>query len=77
MTLADRFAKLEPRERKLLMALGGVFLAMIVLGIPIGLWTTVAGMRDENQEVKDAIDTVQTFLQNFRVLTNSVVASPR
>ena len=58
MSLSERFAKLEPRERTLLVTLGGVFAAIVILGIPIGLWTTVSTMRDENQEVEDVIATI-------------------
>lgn len=58
MSLAERFAKLEPRERSLLLVLAGVFAAIVVLGAPIGLWATVASMRDENQEIRDVLDTI-------------------
>lgn len=58
MTLSERMAKLEPRERQLLLVLASVFGAVIVLGVPIGLWTTVSGMRDDNQEVRDVTETI-------------------
>lgn len=58
MTLQERFAKLEPRERTLLLALMGVFAAIIVLGVPIALYKTVTDLRDGNQEVRDVIDNV-------------------
>jgi general secretion pathway protein M len=58
MSLADRFAKLEPRERSLLVVLVAIFAAVIVLGVPIGLYTTVSTMRDENQAVRDVIDSM-------------------
>lgn len=58
MTLQERFGKLEPRERVLLLGLIGLFSAIVVLGVPIALYKTVAAMRDENQEMRDVIDTV-------------------
>lgn len=58
MSLGDRWAKLEPRERTLLGALIGLFVAIVVIGVPVGLYTTVSSMRDENQEVKDTIDSL-------------------
>lgn len=58
MTLQERFAKLEPRERTLLTALIVVFGAIIVLGVPIALYKTVSDLRDENQELRDVIETV-------------------
>jgi general secretion pathway protein M len=58
VSLGDRWAKLEPRERTLLGALIGLFVAIVVIGVPVGLYTTVSSMRDENQEVKDTIDSL-------------------
>ncbi len=58
MTLQERLAKLEPRERTLLGALVAVFAAIIVLGVPIALYKTVADLRDENQEMRDVIETL-------------------
>lgn len=58
MSLADRWAKLEPRERSLLTLLVGLFAAIVVIGVPLAMYTTVTGMRDENQEVRDVIDTI-------------------
>lgn len=58
MTLAERIAKLEPRERKLLggllIALGAIF----VVFLPAYLYQSVSGQRDENQEIKDFLEKV-------------------
>ena len=58
MSLGERWAKLEPRERTLLGLLMGLFVAIVVIGVPLGLYTTVSSMRDENQEVRDVTDTL-------------------
>ena len=58
MTVRERFEKLEPRERRLLGALGGLFGLMIALLGPITLWTHLRGKRAENQEVRDLIDQI-------------------
>jgi len=58
VSLQERWAKLEPRERTLLLALMGVFAAILVLGVPIALYKTVAAMRDDNQEIRDVTDKV-------------------
>jgi general secretion pathway protein M len=58
VSLADRWAKLEPRERSLLTMLMGLFAAIVVLGVPLALWTTVSSMRDGNQEVQDTIESI-------------------
>jgi len=55
MTLQERLDKLEPRERSLLMGLGGVVVAFVFLLIPIAVVSSVSGKQDENQEVRDLI----------------------
>lgn len=57
-TLAERFDKLDPRERRLLMALLGVVGAFVVLLVPALLVTTMSAKRSENQEVRDLIQTL-------------------
>jgi general secretion pathway protein M len=42
----------------LMMALGAVFAALVVLGIPIGIWTLVSGKRSQNDELRGAIDSI-------------------
>jgi general secretion pathway protein M len=58
MTLRERFDKLEPRERRLLLILGAVLGSFIVLLGPIGIWSLVNGKRTENQEIRDLIDQI-------------------
>ncbi|HEY6080578.1 MAG TPA: hypothetical protein VIW29_17310 [Polyangiaceae bacterium] len=55
MSLADRFSRLEPRERRLLGILGGVFGAMAFLALPIGIAATVHSQASENAALRDAI----------------------
>lgn len=59
MTLAERVQKLEPRERQLLSGLGVVLLAMIFLLLPVYLYQSVTGARDENQAIRDYLQTVR------------------
>jgi general secretion pathway protein M len=59
MALFDRF-NLNPREQKLAQALVVIFGAMLLLGVPVGLESYVASKRAENQELRDALDAVQS-----------------
>lgn len=58
MTLRERFEKLEPRERRLLVILASILGSFVFLLGPVGLYSVVAGKRSENQEVRDLIDQV-------------------
>lgn len=58
MTLRERFEKLEPRERRLLVILGSILGAFLVLLGPIGVWSMLNGKRSENQDLRDLIDQV-------------------
>lgn len=58
MTLTERYAKLEPRERKLLGGLLVTFAALFVLFLPAWLYQSVSAQRDDNQEIRDYIDKV-------------------
>jgi general secretion pathway protein M len=58
MTLRERFDKLEPRERRLLLILASIFGAFLVLLGPIGLYSLVSGKRSENQEIRDLVDSI-------------------
>jgi general secretion pathway protein M len=58
VTLAERIAKLEPRERTLVFAFSGVVVAVMFLVIPIYLVGTVSDHRDENQQIRDFIEKV-------------------
>lgn len=58
MTLQERFAKLEPRERTLVGVLGAFVAALLFLGGPYLLFSSVWQARTENQAIRDFIDTV-------------------
>jgi len=58
VTVRERLDKLEPRERRLLGALGAIFGLGIVLLAPVGLWSHLRGKRAENQEIRDLIDQI-------------------
>jgi general secretion pathway protein M len=56
--LADRFAKLEPRERTLLFVLGGMLAFGIVVVPPVALHQSVSAARDEAQAIRDTLDKI-------------------
>jgi general secretion pathway protein M len=58
MTLRERLEKLEPRERRLLTALGGILGVFIFLFAPIGIYSVVSGKRAENSEIRSLIDSI-------------------
>jgi general secretion pathway protein M len=58
MTLRERFEKLEPRERRLLVILGSILGAFLFLLGPIAVYGAVAGKRTENQDLRDLIDKI-------------------
>lgn len=58
MSLTERYSKLEPRERRLLLGFGGTVLAGIFLFLPIYLFQTVGSARDQNQEIRDFLEKV-------------------
>jgi general secretion pathway protein M len=58
MSLRERIDKLEPRERRLLGILGGMFGLFVALLGPFGIWSYVQGKRNEAQEVRDLIDQI-------------------
>ncbi len=58
MSLAERIAKLEPRERTLLLGFAGTTAAAIFLFVPIYLHQTVSSSRDQNQEIRDFLERV-------------------
>ncbi|NUP06134.1 MAG: hypothetical protein HOW73_08760 [Polyangiaceae bacterium] len=58
MTLAERFAKLDPRERRLLTGLAITVAALFVVFLPAYLYQSVSAKRDDNQEIRDYIDKV-------------------
>jgi general secretion pathway protein M len=58
VTLRERFEKLEPRERRLLMILVSIAGGGLLLLGPVGLWSMINGKRTENQEVRDLIEQI-------------------
>jgi general secretion pathway protein M len=58
MALFDRI-NLNPRERRLLGGLGVVVALLVVLGVPIGMQLLVSSHHDENEELRQALATVQ------------------
>lgn len=59
MSLRDRIEQLDARERRLLTLLGATFAALIVLGVPVGVTTLLAGQQSENDKLRDSIDSIQ------------------
>ncbi len=59
MTLQERLDRLEPRERRLLGVLVGVFVLCILLLIPVGFLTLLTSKRADNEELRDAINAIQ------------------
>jgi general secretion pathway protein M len=59
MSLADRLARLEPRERRLLGILGGVFAVMVFLAIPISIAATVHSQSSANDALREAISSIE------------------
>lgn len=57
-SLAERYAKMEPREQKLLQGLGIALLAIVFFVIPFYLHQMVSDRRDENQAIRDTIDRI-------------------
>lgn len=58
-TLAERYAKLEPRERSLMTGLGVALAAIVFLGLPGYLHQSVSATRSQNQEIKDFLEKVR------------------
>jgi len=56
--LSDRLSRLEPRERRLLGILAGVFGFMAFLAIPIGIAASVHSRASENEALRQAIDDI-------------------
>ncbi len=53
------FAELSARERRLVMGLGGVLVAMLMLLVPYGVSSMTRARRAENDELREAINRVQ------------------
>ncbi len=59
MTLGERFAKMEPRERTLLGGLAVAVGLIVFFFVPIYLYQGVTAERDKNQEMRDFIEKVR------------------
>jgi general secretion pathway protein M len=58
MRLSERLSRLEPRERRLLGILAGVFGVMAFLAIPIAIAASVHSRSSENQALRAAINDI-------------------
>jgi general secretion pathway protein M len=59
MSLSERLSRLEPRERRLLGILGGVFGFMAFLAIPIGIAASVHSQASQNDDLREAISNIE------------------
>jgi general secretion pathway protein M len=59
MTIAARLNKLDERERKLLVVLGGVLGALLVLVLPIALVSTLSTKQDENDDIRAVLSEIE------------------
>jgi general secretion pathway protein M len=59
MSLSERLSRLEPRERRLLGILGGVFGFMAFLAIPIGIAASVHSQASQNDALREAIANIE------------------
>ena len=55
MGLREQFENMSERERKLLTLLGGLFAALIFIGIPAYVYTGVASAREHNEEITELL----------------------
>ena len=58
MTLRERYEKLEPRERRLLTILLGLFGGILFLLLPVGIYSLVASRRSDNDDVRELINSI-------------------
>ncbi len=59
MNLQQRIGQLDPRERRLLTLLVGLFGAFVVLLVPVGLYTWFSSKRSHNEQLREAIQAIQ------------------
>lgn len=70
-------AKLEPRERKLLLGLLGLVAAIVIVGLPILVYTGVTSRRDANEELRGLlreIRSAQTLVADRKAKKDAVAA---
>lgn len=60
MTLQDRISGLEPRERRLLGAMAGVFGVVLLMLIPLGVSALLSDLTERNQLLRDAIARIES-----------------
>ncbi len=59
MTLGERLEQLEPRERKLALALVAVFGLLLTLGLPLLITSSLSSKRDENAAIISALRAIR------------------
>jgi general secretion pathway protein M len=59
MSLAQRMSQLEPRERRLLAILGGLFGFMVFMAVPLGIAASVHGQASDNEALREAITAIE------------------
>ena len=59
MSLSERISRLEPRERRLLGILGGVFGVMAFLAVPIAIAASVHSQASQNDDLREAISNIE------------------
>jgi general secretion pathway protein M len=58
VTFAERFEKLEPRERRLLGVLTGLVVVLLILALPLYAWSAVHDARSNNEQIRELIADV-------------------
>ena len=66
MSIADRIARLDPREQRLLNGALLVVGVVIVLLLPIALTAVAHGKRSDNQALRDAADSIGDSLDEIQ-----------
>lgn len=59
MNLQKRLGELEEREKKLLLLLLGVFGALVVLVVPVGLSVMLSSEREANRALQEALESLR------------------
>lgn len=59
MSISERLSRLEPRERRLLGIMGGVFGFMAFLAVPIAIAATVHAQASTNEALRAAITSIE------------------
>ncbi len=59
MSLAERFERLDPRERQLAYVLLAVFVLIFVVGIPVLVQSAVSSAREENDNLRYALNSIR------------------